>query len=84
MSISVVTLYRTCDATGCSHATSASPQDNRIAVCFQYEHHDHKGQWFRAYGNEVSLRVCEYGIVNAHVPGFSPAKGHDRSAKLAR
>lgn len=26
--------------------------DNRIAVRFQYEYHDDKGQWFRAYGNE--------------------------------
>jgi Protein of unknown function (DUF1348) len=27
-------------------------QDNRIAVTFQYEYHDDKGQWFRAHGNE--------------------------------
>ncbi|PLX44730.1 MAG: DUF1348 domain-containing protein [Hyphomicrobiales bacterium] len=27
-------------------------QDNRIAVRFAYEWHDHQGQWFRAYGNE--------------------------------
>lgn len=26
--------------------------DNRIAVRFQYEHHDADGNWFRAYGNE--------------------------------
>ncbi|MET1055815.1 MAG: nuclear transport factor 2 family protein [Pedobacter sp.] len=26
--------------------------DNRIAVRFEYEFHDEKGQWFRAYGNE--------------------------------
>ncbi|MDB4903595.1 MAG: hypothetical protein JWQ63_2876 [Mucilaginibacter sp.] len=26
--------------------------DNRIAVRFEYEYHDHHGQWFRAYGNE--------------------------------
>ncbi len=25
---------------------------NRIAVRFQYEYHDDKGAWFRAYGNE--------------------------------
>lgn len=25
---------------------------DRIAVRFQYEWHDHSGQWFRAYGNE--------------------------------
>ena len=26
--------------------------DNRIAVKFQYEHHNDSGQWYRAYGNE--------------------------------
>ena len=25
---------------------------DRIAVRFQYEWHDHSGQWFRSYGNE--------------------------------
>ncbi|HET9690127.1 MAG TPA: nuclear transport factor 2 family protein [Acidimicrobiales bacterium] len=27
--------------------------DDRIAVRFQYEWHDHSGQWFRSYGNEL-------------------------------
>lgn len=27
-------------------------QDNRIAVRFCYEWHDHNGQWYRSYGNE--------------------------------
>ena len=26
--------------------------ENRIAVRFAYEYHDHSGNWFRAYGNE--------------------------------
>jgi nuclear transport factor 2 (NTF2) superfamily protein len=26
--------------------------DNRIAVRFEYEYRDNKGQWYRAYGNE--------------------------------
>ncbi len=26
--------------------------NNRIAVRFEYEYHNEKGQWFRAYGNE--------------------------------
>jgi nuclear transport factor 2 (NTF2) superfamily protein len=26
--------------------------ENRIAVRFEYEYHNAKGQWFRAYGNE--------------------------------
>lgn len=27
--------------------------EDRIAVRFQYEYHDARGQWFRAYGNEL-------------------------------
>ncbi|MEZ4932775.1 MAG: nuclear transport factor 2 family protein [Saprospiraceae bacterium] len=27
-------------------------QDNRIAVRFEYEYRNPRGQWFRAYGNE--------------------------------
>jgi len=27
--------------------------DDRIAVRFQYESHDHTGAWFRSYGNEL-------------------------------
>src|SRR3954470_15976043 len=26
--------------------------ENRLAVRFEYEYHDHNGQWWRAYGNE--------------------------------
>jgi uncharacterized protein len=28
-------------------------RDNRIAVSFEYEWHDHTGQWYRSYGNEL-------------------------------
>lgn len=28
-------------------------RENRIAVRFQYEWHDHGGQWWRSYGNEL-------------------------------
>ena len=31
-------------------------EGNRIAVRFQYECHDHDGQWWRSYGNEL----CEF------------------------
>jgi nuclear transport factor 2 (NTF2) superfamily protein len=27
--------------------------DNRIAVRFQYEWHDHAGRWYRSYGNDL-------------------------------
>jgi nuclear transport factor 2 (NTF2) superfamily protein len=28
-------------------------RENRIAVRFQYEWHDHDGGWWRSYGNEL-------------------------------
>jgi hypothetical protein len=28
-------------------------RENRIAVSFEYEWHEAKGQWFRSYGNEL-------------------------------
>ncbi|MEO5564247.1 MAG: nuclear transport factor 2 family protein [Chitinophagaceae bacterium] len=28
-------------------------RENRMAVRFEYEWHDQKGQWFRSYGNEM-------------------------------
>ncbi|MBS1600572.1 MAG: nuclear transport factor 2 family protein [Bacteroidetes bacterium] len=28
-------------------------RNNRMAVRFEYEWHDHDGQWFRSYGNEL-------------------------------
>jgi hypothetical protein len=37
-------------------------QDNRIAVRFEYEWHDHGGQWHRAYGNE-NWEFDEHGLM---------------------
>jgi hypothetical protein len=28
-------------------------RNNRMAVLFQYEWHNERGQWFRSYGNEL-------------------------------
>jgi uncharacterized protein len=28
-------------------------RENRMAVRFEYEWHDHNGQWYRSYGNEM-------------------------------
>ena len=36
--------------------------DNRIAVRFEYEWHDHLGQWFRSYGNE-NWEFAENGLM---------------------
>jgi nuclear transport factor 2 (NTF2) superfamily protein len=35
---------------------------NRIAVRFQYECHDHAGNWFRSYGNEM-WEFDEHGLM---------------------
>lgn len=36
--------------------------DNRIAVRFEYEYRNEKGDWFRAYGNE-NWEFDEYGLM---------------------
>ncbi len=43
-------------------------QGNRISVRFEYEYHDHSGQWWRAHGNEVCpmLLVAEMAGMLAH------------------
>ncbi|RSN21524.1 DUF1348 domain-containing protein [Amycolatopsis sp. WAC 01416] len=37
--------------------------DDRIAVRFQYEWHDHAGQWWRSYGNEL-WEFDEHGLMS--------------------
>lgn len=43
---------------------------DRIAVRFEYEFHDHAGQWYRAYGNEMwefdatGLMARRYASIN--------------------
>jgi nuclear transport factor 2 (NTF2) superfamily protein len=36
--------------------------DNRISVRFEYEWHDHAGQWFRSHGNE-QWEFAENGLM---------------------
>jgi len=38
-------------------------RENRIAVRFEYEWHDHTGQWFRSYGNEL-WEFDEHGLMS--------------------
>jgi nuclear transport factor 2 (NTF2) superfamily protein len=37
-------------------------RENRMAVRFQYEWHDHDGEWFRSYGNEL-WEFDEHGLM---------------------
>ena len=45
-------------------------RENRMAVRFEYEWHDHSGQWFRSYGNELwqfndeGLMTRRYASIN--------------------
>jgi uncharacterized protein len=39
-----------------------SYSDDRIAVRFQYESHDHDGRWWRSYGNEL-WEFDEHGLM---------------------
>jgi hypothetical protein len=58
---------------------------NRIAVRFEYEWHDHAGQWFRSYGNEMwefdssGLMAHRYASINDAPIGEGERRlfGHD-------
>lgn len=45
-------------------------RENRMAVRFEYEWHNHEGQWFRSYGNELwhfnpeGLMTHRYASIN--------------------
>ncbi len=44
--------------------------ENRIAVRFEYEWHDHEGQWWRSHGNEnwefdaLGYMACRFASIN--------------------
>ena len=47
--------------------------DNRIAVRFEYEWHDHTGQWFRSYGNEM-WEFAENGLMQKRFASINDVK----------
>ena len=53
--------------------------DDRIAVRFQYEYHDDRGQWFRAYGNEL-WEFDSAGLMRRREASINdvPIKEHER------
>jgi nuclear transport factor 2 (NTF2) superfamily protein len=53
--------------------------EDRIAVRFQYEYHDNKGKWFRAYGNELWEFDCE-GLMRRREASINdvPIEEHER------
>jgi nuclear transport factor 2 (NTF2) superfamily protein len=56
--------------------------DNRIAVRFEYEYMDEKGNWFRAYGNE-NWEFDENGLMAKRYASINdlPIKDSDRKFK---
>lgn len=52
---------------------------NRMAVRFEYEYHDKKGQWYRAYGNEL-WEFDENGLMQKRYASINDMKieGHER------
>lgn len=47
--------------------------DNRIAVRFEYEYRDKKGQWYRAYGNE-NWEFDENGLMKKRFASINDLK----------
>lgn len=45
-------------------------RENRMAVRFTYESHDHAGQWFRSYGNEL-WEFDEHGLMRRRVASIN-------------
>lgn len=68
--------------------------DNRIAVRFQYEWHDERGQWFRSYGNELwefdgdglmsrrEASINDVGITEADRRYFGPRSDAEHGREL--
>lgn len=56
--------------------------ENRIAVRFEYEWHDTKGQWYRSYGNEM-WEFDENGYMKKRYASINdlPIKPTDRKFK---
>lgn len=46
---------------------------NRIAVTFEYEWHDEKGNWFRSYGNEL-WEFDDAGLMQRRIASINDAE----------
>ncbi|WP_428225551.1 DUF1348 family protein [Flavobacterium sp.] len=56
-------------------------QDNRIAVRFEYEYQNGKGQWFRAYGNE-NWEFDENGLMQKRFASINDLPINESERKL--
>lgn len=56
-------------------------QQNRIAVRFEYEYQNEKGQWFRAYGNE-NWEFDENGLMKKRYASINDLPINENERKL--
>jgi nuclear transport factor 2 (NTF2) superfamily protein len=54
---------------------------NRIAVRFEYEYHDEKGQWYRAYGNE-NWEFDENGLMKKRYASINDLEINEKDRRL--
>ncbi|PWU03602.1 MAG: DUF1348 domain-containing protein [Bacteroidetes bacterium] len=54
---------------------------NRMAVRFEYEWHDHSGQWFRSYGNEL-WEFDENGLMEKRFASINDLAIEEKDRKL--
>ncbi|BCM23871.1 nuclear transport factor 2 family protein [Methyloradius palustris] len=55
--------------------------ENRIAVRFEYEWHDDKGQWYRSYGNE-NWEFAENGLMQFRYASINDVLINESDRKL--
>jgi len=55
--------------------------DYRIAVRFEYEWHDHQGQWYRSYGNEM-WEFDENGYMQKRYASINDTQIHESERRL--
>jgi nuclear transport factor 2 (NTF2) superfamily protein len=56
-------------------------RNNRMAVQFEYEWHDHDGQWYRSYGVEL-WEFNENGLMQKRVASINDLPIHPAERKL--
>jgi uncharacterized protein len=56
-------------------------RENRMAVRFEYEWHDHTGQWFRSYGNE-NWEFDENGLMQKRFASINDLAIDEKDRKL--
>ncbi len=58
-------------------------RENRMAVRFEYEWRDNKGQWYRSYGNEL-WEFDEYGLMKKRFASINDLLIEEKERKLKK